>query len=128
MYYTRMSLDTSKHLNGEKEPPVRQKESSLTQESQLSPAVRQHKSSFPQELQLGSLVKVDLTVVPYESLPHSAIGPAMHLSIFRHVPVGSSTNSYPVTHTVTMCILSPCPTFYPIANACHYYIPTINTL
>ena len=65
-----MSLDTSKHLNGQKEPPVRQKKSPLTQESQLSPAVRQHKSSFPQELQLGSLVKVDLTVMFSPSYCH----------------------------------------------------------
>ena len=104
MYYTRMSLDTSKHLNGEKEPPVRQKESSLTQESQLSPAVRQHKSSFPQELQLGSLVKVDLTVVPYESLPHSAIGPATQYYVFTSVTIVPDTHSCAVPRAVIICI------------------------
>ena len=64
--------------------------------------------------------RLDLTVVFYESLPHSATDPATHYYVFTHVTIGFSTHSYPVPH-LSPCILCSCPTFYLCADARHYY-------
>ena len=48
---------------------------------------------------LKILAKVDLTVVFYESLPHSAIDPARQYYIFTHVPFGSDKLSF---HSITV--------------------------
>ena len=50
-------------------------------------------------------MKTDSLVVFYQALPHSAIGLAMHYSVFTSVPTGSGTHSCTVSRTITTCIL-----------------------
>ena len=73
-------------------------------------------------------MKVDLSVVFYETLPHSAIGQAMPCYVFMSIPIAlalaliQSPSCYQDEH---MCYH---PTLCLIADARHYYLLIINAL